>query len=397
MEIVWYILIGVFLIALGGLVIYYMVKNKYTKTILSLSQQKSILENSLNELKSKLPTQQLEKEQAEIERKKVEEKNRKLWQMSETVHKERKRIEEANEQLTLEKEKLEADKKKLDEKVKKLWSTSTAIHKEKERINELKIEIEHKHQEILDSVNYAKRIQSALLASTQLLQENLPEHFVFFQPKDIVSGDFYWGSKLNEDVFSIVTADSTGHGVPGAIMSILNISCLSEAVNAQKLIAPNAILDYTRQRIMEHMANDGSEEGGKDGMDAIICNFDFINNKLQFAAANNPLWLVRNKELIEYKADKMPVGKPMGDISPFTLQEFELQKGDLVVMLTDGFADQFGGPKGKKFMYKPLKELILNLSSLSLIKMKEQLKLTFDNWKSVSEQVDDVLIIGVRI
>jgi serine phosphatase RsbU (regulator of sigma subunit) len=396
-EIVLYIFIAVSLIALGALINHYFVKTKYSKTIATISHEKNILETTLHDIKTKLPSQQLEKEQAEIERKKVEEKNRKLWQMSETVHKERKKVDEANEQLVLQKEKLEGDKKKLDEKVKKLWSTSTAIHKEKERINELKLEIEHKHQEILDSVNYAKRIQSALLASTKLLQDNLPEHFVFFQPKDIVSGDFYWGSKLSEDVFSIVTADSTGHGVPGAIMSILNISCLSEAVNAQKLIAPNAILDYTRQRIMEHMANDGSEEGGKDGMDAIICNFDFINNKLQFAAANNPLWLIRNNELIEYKADKMPVGKPMGEISPFTLQEYNLQKGDLVVMLTDGFADQFGGPKGKKFMYKPLKELIVKLNSLSLPEMKEQLKNAFDEWKAESEQVDDVLIIGVRI
>lgn len=397
MEIVMYIFIAVSLIALGALITNYFVKTKYTKRIATISYEKNILETTLQDIKTKLPSQQLEKEQAEIERKKVEEKNRKLWQMSETVHKERKKVDEANEQLVLQKEKLEADKKKLDEKVKKLWSTSTAIHKEKERINELKLEIEHKHQEILDSVNYAKRIQSALLASAKLLQDNLPEHFVFFQPKDIVSGDFYWGSKLNEDIFSIVTADSTGHGVPGAIMSILNISCLSEAVNAQKLIAPNTILDYARQRIMEHMANDGSEEGGKDGMDAIICNFDFINNKLQFAAANNPLWLIRNNELIEFKADKMPVGKPMGEISPFTLQEFNLKKGDLVIMLTDGFADQFGGPKGKKFMYKPLKELIVKLNSLSLLEMKQQLKDAFDEWKSESEQVDDVLIIGVRI
>ncbi len=128
----------------------------------------------------------------QLEKSKAEEKNKKLWAMSETVHKERRIVDEANEQLLIEKEKLEADKKKLDDKVKKLWSTSTAIHKEKERINELKIEIEHKHQEILDSVNYAKRIQSALLASKKMLIENLPEHFVFFQPKDIVSGDFYW-------------------------------------------------------------------------------------------------------------------------------------------------------------------------------------------------------------
>ncbi|WP_317898181.1 PP2C family protein-serine/threonine phosphatase [Aurantibacillus circumpalustris] len=372
-------------------------RRKQLAVIESLVSEKEALEKSFNELKANTPSHQFEKEQAELEKKKMAEKNRKLWQMSETVHKERRKVDEDNERLTLEKEKLEGEKKKLDEKVKKLWSTSTAIHKEKERINELKIEIEHKHQEILDSVNYAKRIQNALLASDALLKENLPEHFVLFQPKDIVSGDFYWGAKLNENNFSLVTADSTGHGVPGAIMSILNISCLSEAVNAEKLILPNEILDYTRKRIMEHMANDGSIDGGKDGMDALICNFDFKNNKLQFAAANNSLWLIRNNELVDYKADKMPVGKPMGEIKPFTLQEIQLEKGDLIIAFTDGFADQFGGPYGKKFMYKPLKELLININQLSLKDIKKELKSKFNQWKSTAEQVDDVLIIGVRI
>jgi serine phosphatase RsbU (regulator of sigma subunit) len=335
-----------------------------------------------------------------LEKNKGEEKNKKLWAMSETVHKERKTVDEANEKLSTEKERLAAEKAKIEEKVKKLWSQSTAIHKEKERINELKLEIEEKHQEIIDSVNYAKRIQSALLASHKLLGDNLPEHFILFQPKDIVSGDFYWATTVGTEdqrQFCLVAADSTGHGVPGAIMSILNISCLSEAVNAQKLISPNQILDYTRHRIMEHMANDGSAEGGKDGMDAVICNFDFTNNKLQFAAANNPLWLIRNNELLEYKPDKMPVGKAMGEIKPFTLQEIDLQKGDLVIMITDGFADQFGGPKGKKFMYKPLKELIKSLCNASLQNLKQEMIANFENWKGTSEQVDDVLIIGVRV
>lgn len=391
-----FILVSFSLIIITSFCVYFFVKAKYNKTIDLLNSEKLKVENSFNDLKSNLPSPQ-ELEQAEIEKKKMEEKNRKLWAMSETVHKERKKVDEQNEQLVIEKEKLEADKKKLDEKVKKLWSTSTAIHKEKERINELKIEIEHKHQEILDSVNYARRIQRALLASKKILNDNLPEHFVLFQPKDIVSGDFYWASALRNAQFSVIAADSTGHGVPGAIMSILNISCLSEAINAQQLLLPNQILDYTRQRIMEHMANDGSEEGGKDGMDAVICNFDFKNNTLQFAAANNPLWLVRNNELIEFKPDKMPVGKAMGDIKPFSLQEIQLQKNDLVIMLTDGYADQFGGEKGKKFMYKPLKELILSINNASLIDIKQELYTTFEKWKGTAEQVDDVLVIGVRI
>jgi len=395
-SIYFFIFILIVSLVLVAFVVSAFLKKKYDKNINDLLSEKNRLENSLHELKSSTLSIQ-DKEQAEVEKKKMEEKNRKLWMMSETVHKERKKVDEQNEQLLIEKEKLEADKKKLDEKVKKLWSTSTAIHKEKERINELKLEIEHKHQEILDSVNYAKRIQSALLASKELLRDNLPEHFVFFKPKDIVSGDFYWASKLLNNQFSIVTADSTGHGVPGAIMSMLNISGLSEAINAQKLVLPNEILDYTRQRIMEHMSNDGSEEGGKDGMDAVICNFDFVNNNLQFAAANNPLWLIRNGELIEFKPDKMPVGKAMGDIKPFTLKEIQLQKGDLIIMLTDGYADQFGGEKGKKFMYKPLKELLLSINNAPLLDIQHELQNTFDKWKGDIEQVDDVLIIGIRV
>ncbi|MES2837494.1 MAG: SpoIIE family protein phosphatase [Bacteroidota bacterium] len=372
-----------------------------TKKKLKKQQEKLVVllenETKTNSILAVNNNWEKEKEALLIEKQKAEEKNKKLWQMSETVHKERKQVDEANELLLTDKQKLEADKKKLDEKVKKLWAQSVSIHKEKERINELKLVIEHKHQEILDSVNYAQRIQRALLASKKMLKDNLPDYFVLFLPKDIVSGDFYWANQLNNNQFSIVTADSTGHGVPGAIMSILNISSLSEAVNAQQLVLPNQILDYTRKRIMEHMANDGSEEGGKDGMDAVICNFDFIKNKLQFAAANNPLWLIRDNILTEYKPDKMPVGKAMGEIKPFTLHELELQKGDLIITLTDGYADQFGGEKNKKFMYKSLKDLLLKINNNSLEDIKNQLKTTFEIWKGNAEQVDDVLIIGIRL
>ena len=346
-----------------------------------------------------MTTEELQIEKNKLEELKIEfeQKNKQMWAMSEAVYKEKKRIEEQLKQMLSHKEELEIQKKENEEKVKMLWVQSTAIHKEKERINKLKEEVEEKHQEILDSVNYAKRIQSSLLANQHFLNNNLPEHFILFQPKDIVSGDFYWASKLSNGYFAIVVADSTGHGVPGAIMSILNISCLSEAVNAQQLLLPSQILDYTRQRIMEHMANDGSAEGGKDGMDAVICNFDFNDNKVQFAAANNPLWLIRNNELIEFKPDKMPVGKPMGDVKPFALQEIQLQKDDLIIMLTDGFADQFGGEKGKKFMYKPLKELLISTNDLPLLEIKNQLVKTLEIWKGDVEQVDDILIFGVRI
>ena len=197
--------------------------------------------------------------------------------------------------------------------------------------------------------------------------------------------------------FLLVTADSTGHGVPGAIMSILNMSCLNEAVNGKKIVRPNEVLDYTRDRIIEHMSHDGSELGGKDGMDAIACVFDFSSNKLSFAAANNPLWIYRGNEIIEFKPDKMPVGAPMGEMKPFSIQNVDLKKGDLIVTITDGYADQFGGEKGKKFMYKPMKELIFSLKHNSLIDIREKMRETFFYWKNTNTQVDDVLVIGVRV
>lgn len=195
----------------------------------------------------------------------------------------------------------------------------------------------------------------------------------------------------------LVTADSTGHGVPGAIMSMLNISCLNEAIEGQRLTHPKDILNYTRNKIIKHLSNDGSEDGGKDGMDCSLINFDLTNNKLIYSAANNPIWVVRNKELIELKPDKMPVGKHDRDNQSFNEQLFDLQKDDLIYTLTDGMPDQFGGPKGKKFMYKQLKELLIDISQLPMLQQKERLQSEFMNWKSDMEQVDDVLVIGIKI
>jgi serine phosphatase RsbU (regulator of sigma subunit) len=257
--------------------------------------------------------------------------------------------------------------------------------------------IEEKHKEIQDSINYAKRIQYSLLASNELLNENLKEHFIFFKPKDVVSGDFYWGSKLSNGNFILVTADSTGHGVPGAIMSILNISCLNEAVTAEKLTQPSDILNLTRKKIIEHLLNDGSEEGGKDGMDCSLLCFDFKNMKLKIAAAQNPVWVIRGKEIIDIKPDKMPVGKHDKQNIPFTQHEFEIQKGDIVYTLTDGYIDQFGGKKGKKFMSKNLKDLLTNNAHLPIHEQKAILESTFEKWKGNIEQVDDVTIIGIKI
>jgi ligand-binding sensor domain-containing protein/serine phosphatase RsbU (regulator of sigma subunit) len=277
--------------------------------------------------------------------------------------------------------------------------------------------IEEKQKEIVDSINYAKRIQNAMLASEQLFTKHLKNYFLLFEPKDIVSGDFYWASPMPDGKFVLVTADSTGHGVPGAMMCMLNISCLNEAINERKYSSPAAILNHARQRIISSLAEDGSEEGGKDGMDCSVLVFDFKNNKLTFAAANNPVWIIRpytsegpvpdlvregekgseGVELIELKPDRMPVGKHAKDNIPFTERTIDLLPGDVVYALTDGYPDQFGGPKQKKYTYRKLKEMLVKVSSKSAKEQKDYIHESFSNWKGGLEQVDDVLIIGVKI
>ncbi|MES2132246.1 MAG: tetratricopeptide repeat protein [Bacteroidota bacterium] len=257
--------------------------------------------------------------------------------------------------------------------------------------------VEEKQTEILDSINYAKRIQYSLLASEKLLNENLKDYFLFFKPKDVVSGDFYWGSKLNNSNFILVTADSTGHGVPGAIMSMLNISCLNEAISSDKLMQPADILNASREKIITHLSNDGSEEGGKDGMDCSLISFDFANKKLAYSAANNPIWIIRKNSLIALPADRMPVGKHNKDNVLFTQHQIELQTGDMVYTLTDGFPDQFGGPKGKKYKYKQLEELLISIADKPTALQKQLVSEAFDQWKGTLDQVDDITIIGIRV
>lgn len=275
--------------------------------------------------------------------------------------------------------------------------------------------IEEKNKEILDSINYARRIQYTLLASDEILYKYLPNHFVLFKPKDIVSGDFYWFSKAKSEneseseVFYLAVCDSTGHGVPGAFMSLLNITYLNEAINEKNIAEPGKILDYVRERLIQSV----SQDGAKDGMDATLMKFDVQpfdqtqgkRSKLEvtYAAAHNAPYLVRNSEISELPFDKMPVGK--GELSiPFTTHEINIEKGDMIYLGTDGYADQFGGEKfgvkkagGKKFKKSNLKSLLLANEDKDLNEQKEILQSTFENWRGSLEQVDDVCIIGVRI
>jgi serine phosphatase RsbU (regulator of sigma subunit) len=270
------------------------------------------------------------------------------------------------------------------------------VVEQKNLIEEKAAELAARHKEITDSINYAERIQRAMLASKNLLDENLNDYFVLFKPKDVVSGDFYWATKLLNNNFMLVTADSTGHGVAGAIMSIVNIACIKEAVS-KDIMSPDLLLNEIRKLVIASLKNDGSSEGGKDGMDASLISFDFKNNILYCACAINPVWIIRNNELIEIKADRFPIGKHDMNKTPFALQTHQLQKGDLIYTLTDGFADQFGGPKGRKYMYKQLKDLLVSISSETMEVQKQKLDSVFNNWKGEMEQIDDVCVIGIRV
>ncbi|MFI5150930.1 MAG: tetratricopeptide repeat protein [Bacteroidia bacterium] len=276
------------------------------------------------------------------------------------------------------------------------------VEEQKLLIEEQKDLMEEKNKEIVDSIQYAKRIQGGLLASEQVLKDNLNEYFILFKPKDIVSGDFYWAHRKGE-WFYMATADSTGHGVPGAFMSLLNISFLNEAINSTSLVRPDEILGYVRTRIIAALKTDGSDEGGKDGMDCVLCAYHFKDQILLASCAYIPIWIMReipesqDKELIEIRPDKFPVGKHDRDHIPFTLQEIPLKKNDVIYTFTDGYADQFGGPNGKKFKYRQLEDSIRSFHQEPMDLQQSLLEERFLNWKGELEQVDDVCVMGVRI
>ena len=269
------------------------------------------------------------------------------------------------------------------------------IELQKEEVEHQKELVDEKQKEILDSIIYAKRIQAAMLTSETYISKYVNDYFIYYQPKDIVSGDFYWAVN-HAGKFFIVTADCTGHGVPGAFMSLLNISFLNENIIEKNNIAPARILNEQRNSIIKALNADSIVES-KDGMDCILCAFDFANLKLEYAAANNDFYIIRDKQLLEFKADKMPVGKSPRESESFTSHTIDLQKGDMVYTLTDGLADQFGGPKGKKFKYKQLEEILLSISTLPTAEQNKILRNRFDEWRGNLEQIDDVCIIGIRI
>ncbi|NOZ46100.1 MAG: SpoIIE family protein phosphatase [Chlorobi bacterium] len=303
--------------------------------------------------------------------------------------------------------KLQHDKKVLEQKVKE---RTAEIERQKEEIIDQKDEIEAQRdmvteqrdeilkqkEEITASIMYAQRIQNAVLPPQSMIKDSLSDHFILFKPRDIVSGDFYWMKQIGETTI-ITAADCTGHGVPGAFMSMLGMTLLNEIVRNKEITQANHVLDELRNQIKLSLRQTGKEGEAKDGMDIALCVIDHKKKILQFAGAYNPLYLYRNNELMEIKADRMPIGVYIKDNEPFTNHEIKLKKGDTFYLFSDGFVDQFGGEKGNKFKTKAFKQLLLDIHSKPMPEQKEELNSTFENWRGKHDQIDDVLVIGIRI
>lgn len=255
-------------------------------------------------------------------------------------------------------------------------------------------QLEEKTKEITDSINYAKRIQNAILPPLNLVSEKLKNCFIVYEPKDIVAGDFYW-MEAKEDLVLFAAADCTGHGVPGAMVSVMCSNALNRAVKEYGLVQPAAILDKTLEIILAQFEN--SVDDVKDGMDIAICAFQPSTKRLEYSGAQNPLWIIRNNglELEEIKGDKQPIGK-YSTRKQFTNHSLVLDSGDLVYLSSDGYADQFGGERGKKFKSINFKKLLFEIRTKTMLEQKQLLQETFQKWKGDLEQLDDVCVLGFK-
>ena len=281
----------------------------------------------------------------------------------------------------------------LEQKVKE---RTAEISKQKEEIELQKDALADKNKEIMDSIHYAKRIQNAILPPPKYVNDVMPNSFILYKPKDIVSGDFYWVNK-KENTLMFAAVDCTGHGVPGAFMSIVGNNQLNYTVNVKNSRTSNDILNGLNKGVTQSLRQTMGGTSVKDGMDIALCCIDTNTQKVQFSGANNPIYLIRNGELIETKGDKHPIGAFLGeDLKAFTPHEFTMEKRDTIYVFSDGYPDQFGGPKGKKFKYKQFKELLLRINDKSMKEQKEILNTEIENWRGDVEQIDDILIIGYR-
>ena len=287
-------------------------------------------------------------------------------------------------------------------KTKKLYSLIQTQKKEVELQKEI---IEIKNKDVMDSIHYAKYIQGSMLPSEKMMRQLFSENFILYKPKDVVAGDFYWTETINNSPV-IAVCDCTGHGVPGAMVSIVACNALNRAINEFKLSNPAQIFDKVNELMQETFSKSDYEVN--DGMDGVLCVFDYNTMKLHVAAANNPIWVVSPPsiktelwqepwQLSQVTPDKKPIGKYKEEVSAFTQKTISIEKGEMIYLFSDGYADQFGGPKGKKFKYKQMQELLTSIANLPLNEQKQTLDSTIESWRGSLDQVDDILVIGIRV
>lgn len=304
-----------------------------------------------------------------------------------------------NNEIAIEQKKLEAEREKLSQRNKKLWDMSLAIEKDKERIQMLKNQIEAKHLEVTDSIRYARGIQNALLPREDILKSMLSDYFLLWKPRDIVSGDFYWMKKQG-DLLLFAICDCTGHGVPGAFMSMLGMAFLNDiTADADNNIKPSDILEQLRRKVIISLKQSaaGTLEP-KDGIDMALCILDTKTLTLKFAGANNPMYIVSNGALTEYKGVKNPIGFYPKE-KQFETTEIPVKKGDYIYMFSDGFPDQFNAKTNKKVTYGRFKNLLVEINNETSDPeiQKKRLDDFFESWRNGFVQMDDVLIGGFRI
>ncbi len=324
------------------------------------------------------------------------------------VLKQFKQIQKNNKELSAQKTQIEKANKELNQQNEEIAAQRDEIQTQKDHIEKI-------HEEVSDSIHYAERIQTAILPQVNEIDDKISDRFILFKPKDIVSGDFYWQRHLpNSNLYVATAADCTGHGVPGAFMSMLGVAFLNEIVTKSSITETGQVLDALRQSVITSLHQTGEEGEAQDGMDISLIALNYESKVLQFSGANNPLYVIRPKDhpaveiaekkvegethnLYEIKGDKMPIGIYKKELTDFKTNTIQLKTGDSVYMFSDGYADQFGGPKGKKLKYLPFKRLLMENVEKPMSEQSNILNEYFENWRGELSQIDDVIVFGVKV
>lgn len=334
--------------------------------------------------------------------------NNLLRDKNKKIEAQRDEISERNEEIMQQKEEIMAQRDEIQQRNDDIMMQNSILEQQKEEIEAQRDEIDKQHEilmkqqkELMDSINYAERIQVASMPTKEQFERAFDNYFILFKPRDIVSGDFYWFKKI-KNFAVVVAADCTGHGIPGAFMSILGISMLNELITKRSFDSPGVIMNRLRKKIKSTLRQEGKALEQKDGMDMALCIIDLENKELQFAGAYNPLYLIRKHtdnntyELIQKKANRQPIGIHIAE-KDFTSHYLKLQPNDSIYIFSDGYIDQIGGENDKKFMTKRFKRLLLNSQHLNMKQQKQALEKAFIDWKGAHRQLDDILVIGIRL